>query len=108
MRRHTGETPYQCPDCSMFFKTRNTYKRHLKTRHKKLLTAAGISLMETKSPSEPPSEETSLAGDFVEEYVNEGQEVPVVDIVAGGTAATAITADELTTAMLQAQKLVST
>lgn len=29
----------------MKFKTRNTYKRHLKTRHGKLLTATGIHLM---------------------------------------------------------------
>ena len=29
-------------DCGLKFKTRNTYKRHLKTRHGKLLTASGI------------------------------------------------------------------
>lgn len=32
-------------DCGQRFKTRNTYKRHLKTRHGKLLTASGISLL---------------------------------------------------------------
>lgn len=42
MRRHTGETPFVCTDCPQRFKTRNTYKRHLKTRHGKLLTADGI------------------------------------------------------------------
>ena len=33
LRRHTGETPYHCPDCPQRFKTRNTFKRHLRTRH---------------------------------------------------------------------------
>lgn len=42
LRRHTGETPFVCTDCPQRFKTRNTYKRHLKTRHGKLLTADGI------------------------------------------------------------------
>lgn len=42
LRRHTGETPYVCTDCPMRFKTRNTYKRHLRARHYKLLTASGI------------------------------------------------------------------
>ena len=42
LRRHTGETPFSCTDCPLRFKTRNTYKRHLKTRHGKLLTAHGI------------------------------------------------------------------
>ena len=32
-RRHTGEQPYHCPECSMKFKTRNSYKRHLSTKH---------------------------------------------------------------------------
>ena len=45
MRRHTGETPFECSDCGQKFKTRNTYKRHLKTRHGKLLTASGITQM---------------------------------------------------------------
>ena len=45
MRRHTGETPFACTDCPLRFKTRNTYKRHLKTRHGKLLTASGIRLL---------------------------------------------------------------
>nr|XP_053641432.1 zinc finger E-box-binding homeobox 1-like [Cherax quadricarinatus] len=40
-RRHTGESPYECSDCLMRFKTRNTYKRHLRTRHGKLLTTQG-------------------------------------------------------------------
>jgi len=31
-----------CCDCSSRFKTRNTYKRHLRTRHGKLLVASGI------------------------------------------------------------------
>ena len=44
-RKHTGETPFECSDCQMKFKTRNTYKRHLKTRHGKLLTARGIKRM---------------------------------------------------------------
>ncbi len=45
LRRHTGETPFHCTDCPLRFKTRNTYKRHLKTRHGKLLTADGIRMM---------------------------------------------------------------
>lgn len=45
MRRHTGETPFICADCPQKFKTRNTYKRHLKTRHGKLLTASGIKIL---------------------------------------------------------------
>ena len=45
LRRHTGETPFECLDCGMKFKTRNTYKRHLKTRHGKLLTANGIHIL---------------------------------------------------------------
>ena len=45
LRRHTGETPFECSDCGQKFKTRNTYKRHLKTRHGKLLTASGITQM---------------------------------------------------------------
>ena len=40
-RRHTGESPYQCTDCSARYKTRNTFKRHLKVHHGKLLTASG-------------------------------------------------------------------
>lgn len=32
-------------DCPLKFKTRNTYKRHLKTRHGKLLTATGIRML---------------------------------------------------------------
>ena len=45
LRRHTGETPFICADCPQKFKTRNTYKRHLKTRHGKLLTASGIKIL---------------------------------------------------------------
>jgi len=45
LRRHTGETPYACDDCPMRFKTRNTYKRHLRTRHGKELLVNGIRLM---------------------------------------------------------------
>ena len=45
LRRHTGETPFHCTDCPLRFKTRNTYKRHLMTRHAKLLTANGITVM---------------------------------------------------------------
>ena len=48
MRRHTGETPFVCSDCPVRFKTRNTYKRHLKTRHGKLLTATGIQRLSTE------------------------------------------------------------
>ncbi|KAG8228431.1 hypothetical protein J437_LFUL003908 [Ladona fulva] len=33
-RRHTGESPYE-------FKTRNTYKRHMRTHHGKMLTPSG-------------------------------------------------------------------
>jgi len=45
LRRHTGETPYHCDDCPMKFKTRNTYKRHLRTRHGKELVADGVRMM---------------------------------------------------------------
>lgn len=45
LRRHTGETPFVCSDCPQKFKTRNTYKRHLSTRHGKLLTASGIRIL---------------------------------------------------------------
>lgn len=45
LRRHTGETPFLCTDCPQRFKTRNTYKRHLRTRHGKLLLANGIHIM---------------------------------------------------------------
>ena len=45
LRRHTGETPFHCDDCPMKFKTRNTYKRHLRTRHGKELMADGIHMM---------------------------------------------------------------
>lgn len=42
MRTHTGETPYLCTDCLQRFRTRNTYKRHLRTRHGKTLLPDGI------------------------------------------------------------------
>lgn len=45
LRRHTGETPFMCTDCTQRFKTRNTYKRHLRTRHGKLLLASGIRVL---------------------------------------------------------------
>ena len=32
-RRHTGEQPFQCSECLMKFKTRNSYKRHMITKH---------------------------------------------------------------------------
>lgn len=34
-----------CTDCTQRFKTRNTYKRHLRTRHGKLLLASGIRVL---------------------------------------------------------------
>ncbi|KAL8611126.1 hypothetical protein ACOMHN_064416 [Nucella lapillus] len=42
-RKHNGETPYPCEQCNneVSFKTRNTYKRHLKTVHGILLTWRG-------------------------------------------------------------------
>ena len=36
-RMHTGETPFECSDCQMKFRTRHMYKRHLKTKHGKQL-----------------------------------------------------------------------
>lgn len=85
LRRHTGETPFHCTDCPLRFKTRNTYKRHLKTRHGKLLTANGIRFMPREeflkicSRAYPRGQEDS---DFDEEdEVDEEEEVEDV----GGT-----------------------
>lgn len=38
----SGETPFQCQLCHVKFKTRNTYKRHLRMRHEKNLTMDGL------------------------------------------------------------------
>ncbi|XP_076464924.1 uncharacterized protein LOC143296743 [Babylonia areolata] len=39
LRQHSGETPFHCEYCrGIGFKTRNTYKRHMKTYHGYILT----------------------------------------------------------------------
>ena len=70
MRRHTGETPFHCTDCPLRFKTRNTYKRHLRTRHNKLLTADGIRFM----PYDPAGIRLRIKADQLQEASEEEDE----------------------------------
>ncbi|ESN91311.1 hypothetical protein HELRODRAFT_189687 [Helobdella robusta] len=39
-RSHTGETPFHCTDCPLKFKTNNTYKRHMRTKHDKIVASS--------------------------------------------------------------------
>lgn len=61
----------------MKFKTRNTYKRHLKTRHGKLLTASGIYLL---SPEEFSRVRTKPYNRNKAELVRKGEEDELVDV----------------------------